>query len=189
MPAWVEARFDYVLSLKTDAPIVCLSGGTVHRPSPLDGSGRPVFEAVAGARYLLNKGVFPQRVYTEISSYDTIGNALFARLIHTSPRGWRRLLVVNSEFHMPRTVEIFRTVFGLLPDEGYELEFQSTPNVGIQFRALEARLSRELISLEAFKQLAFTSIAELHAWLYECHKAYIPLADLPESAAELRDAY
>jgi hypothetical protein len=185
----VQARFDHVLSLNTVAPIVCLSGGTVHRPSPLDASGRPIFEAVAGARYLLSKGVFPQRVYTEISSYDTIGNALFARLIHAGPRRWRRLLVVNSEFHMPRTVEIFRTVFGLLPDEGYQLEFQSTANVGIPARALEARLSRELTSLEAFRRLSCTTLEDLHAWLYSEHKAYTPSAELPESTAELRDAY
>ena len=52
-------------------------------------------------------------------SLDTIANAFFLRTIHTDPAGWtrleevledvyRRLLVINNEFHMPRTEEIFK---------------------------------------------------------------------------------
>ena len=61
------------------------------------------------------------RILAETCSYDTIGNAFFARTVHTDPRGLRRLLIVNSKFHMPRTEAIFRWVFGAAPDCGYDL--------------------------------------------------------------------
>ncbi len=48
-----------------------------------------------------------ERIWAETASLDTIGNAYFARVIHTDPAGLRRLLVVNSAFHMPRTRMIF----------------------------------------------------------------------------------
>ena len=34
---------------------------------------------------------------------DTIGNAYFLRATHTDPAGWRNLVVITNEFHMPRT--------------------------------------------------------------------------------------
>src|SRR5436309_11511249 len=57
----------------------------------------------AGARYLLERGAEPGRILMEAVSLDTIGNAYFSRLLHVIPREFRRVLVVTSDFHMPRT--------------------------------------------------------------------------------------
>ena len=42
-----------------------------------------------------------------------VGNAYFALTIHAIPAGWRRLAVVTSDFHMPRTRDLFEAAAGL----------------------------------------------------------------------------
>ena len=68
-----------------------LSRGTTHKPPPLDTAGFPIDESMASARYLVERGVAPARVLLESWSLDTIGNAAFARLMHSDVRGWRRI--------------------------------------------------------------------------------------------------
>ena len=46
LPPWVKIRFDRAIERSGEAPIVCLSAGTGHRPNPLDQTGRAIFEAV-----------------------------------------------------------------------------------------------------------------------------------------------
>ena len=41
------------------------------------------------------------------------GNGYFALTQHAIPRRWRRMAVVTSDFHMPRSRAIFEWVFGL----------------------------------------------------------------------------
>ncbi|HEX3878324.1 MAG TPA: YdcF family protein [Bryobacteraceae bacterium] len=153
---------------------IALSGGTTHAPPPLDARGYPILEAIPGAKYLRELGIAQERILTETFSFDTIGNAFFTRAAHTDPRGWRRLLIVNSEFHMPRTEAIFRWVFGAAPAHGYELTFEATRNEGLEGAALEARRKRELASLEEVRKLAdrITTLSELHQWIYSEHGAY-----------------
>ena len=114
--AWVAARLDVALKYdsQTDYYLV-LSRGTTHKPPPLDSTGFPIDESFASAAYLLDKGVEQRRVLLESWSLDTIGNAAFARLMHADLRGWRRILVVTSASHMPRTRAIFEWVFSLPP--------------------------------------------------------------------------
>jgi hypothetical protein len=38
-----------------------------------------------------------------VSAWDTIGNAWFTRIMHTDITGVRNLLVVTSDFHLPRS--------------------------------------------------------------------------------------
>lgn len=143
---FVEARLDAAIAAQLAAtpahdpsqrpPIVVLSAGTVHKPNPRDGDGFPVYEADSEARYLMSRGVAAEDIYQEKLSLDTIGNAFYARVIHAEVAGWRRLLVITSEFHMPRTQAIFQWVFTLPAmdgsgDEAYELEFRTTENRGM----------------------------------------------------------
>ena len=91
--------------------VLCLSAGTAHAPQLLSPSGLPVWEATASAAHCLRgnaslglPGVAPPTdVLVETTSYDTIGNAYFARVGHTDVAGWRRLLVITSDFHMERS--------------------------------------------------------------------------------------
>ena len=101
---FVRARLDAALlhDAETEAYIV-LSRGTTHKPPPRNARGFPVDESVASAQYLVEHGVEPSRILQDTWSVDTVGNVAFTRLMLVEPRGWRRLLVITSEFHMPRT--------------------------------------------------------------------------------------
>ncbi len=185
LPAWVKNRFDLAIERSGEAPVVCLSAGTVHRPNPLDETGRAIFEASAGAQYLLRKG-FPQhRIFIEVASWDTVGNAYFARTMHTDPSGWRRLLVITSAHHMPRTEAIFRWIFRLAPDLGYSLSFEPVPDVGLTGPVLDARLQREKSSLAALANLfpRFRTLSQLHQWIFTEHAAYRASLVRPEPAS------
>lgn len=76
-------------------------------------------ESTSCAHYLLARGVLPRALLKEVSSYDTVGNAFFSLTIHALPAGWRRLAVVTSDFHMPRTAALFRDMYGLAGRELY----------------------------------------------------------------------
>lgn len=78
-------------------PVLCLSAGTKHLAQLLSSDGLPVWESTSCAAYLDVKHNLRHNVYVETTSYDTIGNAFFARTSHTDVIGWKRLLVVTSE--------------------------------------------------------------------------------------------
>lgn len=173
---FVQARLDRALTHSADLYIP-LSAGTPHTPPPLDNLGYPIFESIPAAQYLHAGGIPAERIVVEACSYDTIGNAFFARTVHTDPRGLRRLLIVNSEFHMPRTEAIFAWIFGAEGNTGtapYELTFETTPNTGISPDALAARAAREQASLTEVKRIAaeLRTLAEIHGWVFTQHAAY-----------------
>jgi hypothetical protein len=192
LPTWVLARFEAALEACGEAPIVCLSAGTVHRPPPLNEEGYPWLESVAGARYLLGRGVPANRIQVETTSWDTIGNAYFAKLLHVDPAGWRRLLVITSEFHMPRSRAIFEWVFGMEQDR-YRLQFVASPDTGIDPVLLERRRAKESAGLESLLKTAarIRDLPAFHRWLYSEHAAYSPTGWISRraSAPEVAEIY
>ena len=80
--------------------ILTLSAGTAHVPQLLDARGSVVFEATASAAVIIGEGVNAQDVFVETTSFDTIGNAFYARTMHADPSRWHRLVVVTSEFQV-----------------------------------------------------------------------------------------
>ena len=149
-----------------------------------------MLESVAAARALLARGVPGARIWAETASLDTIGNAYFARVIHTDPAGLRRLLVVNSAFHMPRTRMIFDWVFGLPPAEPpYALDYHAVPDRGLTEAGLAARRAKEAARMADLRRTIprIRSLAALHRWLFTEHRAYAagsdPRSDPPPAAA------
>ena len=174
LPLWVQRRLDRALERYQGETIITLSAGTTYKPPPLDPRGFPVPESIASARYLIARGVAPDRVLPETVSYDTIGNAYFSRVIHVDPSGLRRLLIVTSAFHVARTEAIFRWVYGLLPSTGCELDFEAVSDEGINADALRARIGKEKTGLQQLAAFVPTiaDLAHLHRWLYSEHAAY-----------------
>jgi hypothetical protein len=172
LPPWAAARFDLALELATNEPFVCLSAATTHRPPPLE-NGFPIAESVAGARYLMGKGIHPARILIENASLDTIGNAYLSKLIHVDPPGWTRLLVITSEFHMPRTRAIFKWVYGL-DSRFYEMTFTASPNVGITPEGVRFREKKEAEGLSALREHTdrIGSLPHFHRWFFTEHGAY-----------------
>jgi len=181
LPPWVIARAKYALSVKDDCRwFILLSGGTVHKPPPVNADGFPLFESRELAKHLVSAGIKPDRILTEISSYDTIGNAHFARLLFTEPLQLKKLLIITSEFHMPRTKAIFEWVFHLPPlPFKYRLDYKSTPNESLSSQALAARILREERSLANLGKIIpkINTLDKFIKWLYTEHTAYA--ADKP----------
>ncbi len=174
IPEWSKRRLDRAAELYQGEYVILLSAGTTHRSPPVDERGFTICESVAGAKYLISKGIPADRILTETHSYDTIGNAFFARVIHTDPRRLRRLLVVTSEFHMPRTRAIFDWLFALTPSFGYELVYDAVSDAGIDTTAASVRQAKEARSLEGFRRTssAISTLADAHRWLFTSHNAY-----------------
>jgi len=175
LPSWVQRRLDRAVQLRGGGYIVTLSAGTTHRPPPLDNSGFPIFESVAAARYLIDAGVPPENILTETCSYDTIGNAFFSRVIHVDPQGLRRLLVITSDFHLPRTQAVFNWMYSLEPKSlAYELEFESVSDASMPPDLFADRQQKEQKSLDGFGKLTsqISTIRDCHRWLFTEHEAY-----------------
>jgi hypothetical protein len=188
LPEWVKNRLDKALHVAEGARIITLSAGTPHKPPPLDSAGNPILECVAGAAYLRDRGYPPQLLLMENASYDTIGNAYFARVMHVDPAGFRRLCIITSEFHMPRTEAIFRWVFSLTPSlVSYDLTFVAVPDVGMTTDVQEVRRRKEQRSLESLGLLQgeHKTLASFHQWLFTEHTAYALEKPLREKADSL----
>ena len=159
----------------TKPKILCLSAGTAHCPQLLDARGSVVFEATASAAELIDAGVDEQDVFVETTSFDTIGNAFFARTDHCSLAGWKRLLIITSEFHMARSKAIFDWVFGATPHEGFELTFLATPDAALEPDAVAARAKREAASaINVRRTLAptYTTLSGVREFLVTKHDLY-----------------
>jgi len=195
LPPWVEARLDKAFEYAQGSHIIALTAGTTHKAPPLDDAGHPILESVAGARYLARRGYPPHLLLVETASYDTIGNAYFSRAIHTDPAGFRNLLVITSEFHMPRTEAVFRWIFHLPPVvRPYALTFLSVPDTGMPDDVRARRRAKEQAGLEMLPHLIarHDSLASLHRWLFSKHSAYSPAAsNRPASTSDplLRSSY
>ena len=176
LPEWTQARLERACAIQQKAEwIITLSGGTVHKPPPIDRDGYPIFESSKAAEFLMESGIHPRRILTETSSYDTLGNAYFARVLFSDPLSLVRCHIITSDFHLPRTEAIFRWVYSLTPARlEYELSFESTPDIGLPAPALKARRTRENLSLENLDQNIqnIRSLAGFQHWLYTEHTAY-----------------
>ncbi len=192
LPVWVQKRFDRAIELYSGQIIIALSAGTTHKPLPLDEQGLPIYEAVAGARYLKKQGIPSDKILVETSSFDTIGNAFFTRLIHIQPRRFKNLLIITSNFHLPRTQAIFEWVFNLdIENVQYNLCFEGVNDEGLSSNVLNARIQKESKNLQALQGLINTimSFEELHHWLFTQHKAYAPFLKPTQTLNEELSSY
>ena len=181
LPEWVRLRLDKVVecALDTKVPLILLSAGTYHKAGALDLNGRNFQESTAMSLYLEKKGVDMSRVFEENSSYDTVGNAFFSRVIHTETRGWSKLLVVMNEFHYQRVKFIFDWIFGLPghSEMKYRLNYAFYPDSGLSSKSsIDARKERERLNLELMIErvgkLEVKNLLDLHRWLYSRHDLY-----------------
>jgi len=175
LPLWTKRRLDRAIELGDCEYFITLSAGSAHKPIPLDRNGHPMYESVAAAKYLIGHGIDAKRILCETSSYDTIGNAYFSKVIHIDPLGLSRLLLVTSEFHMERTRAVFQWLYDpRFSGKTYDLAFEAVSDSGIDKGLLEARVRREKESLCAFRESVkgIDTMSQLHKWLFFRHKAY-----------------
>lgn len=175
IPSWAKCRFDVASAVPGEPLLIALSAGTAHRPPPRTPNGHLQFESAAGAHYLVANGVSPDRVLIETCSWDTVGNAYYARTVHTDPGQLRKLLIVTSDWHMPRTRFLFEWIYGLTPfSPGYELEFLDAHDPAMPSDVFDQRTRREQASLQSIKRRAngIGTMRDFHRWFFTEHDLY-----------------
>lgn len=160
-------------------PVVLNGGGTTWKPRFVDRNGFSIPEAALMAEQVARMGVEEEHLYPESFSDDTIGNAFFARVMHTDLRPeWRDLLVITSQFQMARTQAIYEWIFELTPRPSgrpYRLMFESVADGCLDPRVLAMRQAKEAESLRKFYAGPFVrmrSLAEAHEFIFHRHSGY-----------------
>jgi vancomycin permeability regulator SanA len=175
---FVKERLDLAISiyctLNKNIKIICLGGGTYHKPPFLNKSSYVIHESSSCSEYLITKGVDPHNIYKEYSSYDTVANGFYAYLNFILPMGLQNILIITSEFHIQRSRTIFDWILGFDANK-YNIIYEETDNIGMDPCILESRRTRESESNRNLKNNLIPrigSFAEFHKWFYEEHKAY-----------------
>lgn len=83
------------------------------------------------------------RITVEKGSRDTVGDAYFTKINHAIPNAWRNVIVVTSNYHVPRTQEIFDFIYG---------DACHARVTGVETDENEVILENEKKSLEAFRK-------------------------------------
>lgn len=102
----------------------------------------PVTIAEAMREYAVKVGVPSNAVIAESKSRDTVGHAIFTKATLAIPNRWRKLLVVTSDYHVDRALEIFNFVYGMK----YVIEVR-----GAATRFPEASAKREHQAIQEFR--------------------------------------
>jgi hypothetical protein len=146
----------------------------------LNAHGFVISEAEGCVAYLEDvEKIDPSFLLREVASYDTIGNAYFSYLSHIVPRNWRHVAVVTSDFHMPRSQAIWRTLQRLTRDSTsrptFDVSFVTVSDHDALSEADQrARRAREQQSLARWEQETslMEHLSDLCAWLHETHLCY-----------------
>lgn len=80
----------------------------------------PRTEASAMKDYAVKLGINKEHIFIEEKSQDTIGNIFFTKKLFLEPNKWRKIILVTSDFHMPRTKYLCKKILG--PD--YKINFE-----------------------------------------------------------------
>lgn len=178
LPGWVRSRVERGVTLWRNgiAPRIIMSGrwGFGERGSP------PITEAQAMKRLAVRLGVPAKDTRTEEQSRDTIGNAYFTQTTLLVRRGWTRLVVVTSDYHLARTRYVFQKILG----PKYVCRFVAAPS-GLSPRAKRERvvIERALLALTKhwLDRIPDGTTAYFAAFLACQHPGY---SRLPEAAEQ-----
>jgi uncharacterized SAM-binding protein YcdF (DUF218 family) len=172
---WVIRRLDLALQLYRIKKrlIVCLGGGTYHKPPALNLLGFVMHESSVCAKYLLQNGVDKNDLMKEWASYDTIANSFFSLVNYAIPMGISSAIVITSDFHIDRAKAIFDWIYSMA-NSGIKLEYLSVDSNDLDMEIIQSRKKREKQSLEALqdKIKKIRNIKDFHKWFFTEHKAY-----------------
>lgn len=126
------------------APRIIMSGAwsfhSEHNPT--------ISEATSMKKYAIELGVPEASVIEESESKDTIGNVYYTKKNICIPQGFRDIIVVASDEHMPRIEYLFRKIYG----SDYILTFTESERV-LSDSDYEKEVAHENKSMKITKQL------------------------------------
>lgn len=113
------------------------------------GSTPPRTEAEAMFEYAQKIGIPATVLHKEENSQNTAGNAFYSATNFLIPNNWNKVVVVTSDFHLPRTKYIFDTFLG----HEYSIRYESAPTDFSVKKWLKWKLSEKIMLSMTKKRL------------------------------------
>lgn len=119
--------------------------------------------------YLVSQHKIPNNsIITELNSRDTVGDAYFTRINVIKEQNIKSLLIVTSDYHMPRTREIFNLIYG----HSCQLDFKA-----VQTYYARSKITKEKKSLSEFRKtfggITPGDIKKISGRLFKYHPLYL----------------
>jgi hypothetical protein len=176
LPDHVAERVNYAVSHSSDNDSLIFSTlFTLNLPVLVDSNGFPFSEAYSMCRHYSDMGGKAKDLYLENSSFDTVGSAVFCALhFGWLARSTSEAVVITSEFHMPRSREIFTRIFNTLRSEfSAKLRFVEVAN-RCGDEALAARREHERSQLGSFisQSDSWAGDEDCLRWFFSEHDLY-----------------
>jgi len=176
---WVKRRLDYAIEIYNNNPtkikyIVCLGGGTYHKPPVSTLEGYTIHESTALVKYLLDNNIPKNILMREWFSYDTIANGYYSYINYSKIRNWKNIMVITSDFHIKRTKLIFEWIYSLEKDEKYIFNFIGVSDEGLNKEIIKIRTKREKNSINNLKKIInrINTLEKFHIWFHTEHDCY-----------------
>ncbi len=190
---WAKRRLDKVLEIETGKEyIIPLGSGTPYAPPILNKKGFQIKECVASADYLVSRGLPKKRILVDKFSDDTIGNGYFSRIFFADPFGFKKILIITSDYHLPRAKAIFEWIYSLTPRKHkYSLGFVSVRDAGLNLGLIRNRIRKEKKSIKKIfiMRQKIKTLEQFHRWLFTKHAVYAYGLKLQKISAEVLKTY
>ena len=189
LPSWTKQRCNLAIEYFNENKnlenmvFIATSAGTYHYPTPRDKNNFTIYECDLIVKYLVQNGIDEEIIFREWTSYDTIGNAYYVRVLLTDIQNWYNLTVFTSEFHFERSKTIFDFIFSLNKDEllegvqrKYNINYIISDDSNLEKDKLSKRICKEKESNKNFikymKTFNVKDLKSFHNWLYNEHTCY-----------------
>jgi hypothetical protein len=161
LPDYVLSRINLLADLShMDDLIITSSSFSLNVPPKMDNNGFTLFESTEMAKELSKRGF--QNVVTENWSHDTIGSAIFCRmLIESLGFSKSHIKVITSDFHFDRASSIFKWAFNELEPSYKPIEILDAKSPNLPKEDIIKRSKKEKLSDKSFNR-NFKMINEFH---------------------------
>lgn len=128
-------------------------------------------ESAAMKEYAVAQGIPTDKVLEEKESKDTLGNIYFCKISFLDPNNWKNIIVVTSDYHIPRTRYIFEKVLG----KEYTVDYIPAES-NLTEEQLKNRITKEAGKIESLKKwyesIEPGDIKAIKELMYTVHPAY-----------------
>jgi vancomycin permeability regulator SanA len=188
---FVKYRLDKAIDIfNSNSIIVCIGGGTYHKPPNLTNKGFVKHESSICAEYLIKKGIPSDKILREWSSYDTIANGFFAFTNFILPLNIKNFFIISSDFHIERAKLIFN-YFNKIFNKNCSIKYISVESK-LDSVILKIRNERELNSRLSFQKNIIEKLNDLESfsmWFYTKHNSYKSQIEYNYSSISLKKTY
>lgn len=154
--------------------IICMGGGTYHKPPNLTNNGFVKHESTICANYLIEKKIPSSDILKEWFSYDTIANGYFAFNNFILPFDFNNIIIISSDFHINRVKVIFNYLKIIFKKRDLVIKYFDT-NSYVSNEVYKIREERENNSIINFQKNIIGKINNLYdfsIWFFTEHNSY-----------------